>query len=257
MGRPVKTHWYRYLLDKLRYRITHGSKFPKGDLLSFMLELARRGFEPAHIVDVGANRAKWSRWAHMVYPNAHYTLIEPQVELRPQLDAFCRRCRNARWIAAGVGSHIGTLPLTIRPDTVSSSFLPSAEEARHEGHPRRMVPVITLDHLVENEIHAIPDVVKVDAEGFEVPILEGAESLMGKTEVFLLEAHFHGPANSPCRLGPLIGMMADRGYAPYGFTTFHRRRSDHALALCEIAFARENGFLRAEPADARPVKRAA
>lgn len=249
--------WYRSIVDKLRYRITHGTKFPKGDLLSFMLEIAKRGFEPSHIVDVGANHAKWSRWTHKVFPDAQYTLIEPQTELGPYLDAFCRRCKSARWIAAGVGSQMGTLPFTVRPDTVSSSFVPSAEEALRSGHERRMVPVMTLDHLVENEIHAIPDIVKVDAEGFEVEIIQGAQSLLGKTELFLLEAHFFGSTDNPCRLGPLINMMADRGYAPYGFTTFYRRPRDRALLLCEIAFARENGILRAGQAPAAPAKRAA
>lgn len=49
----------------------------------------------------------------------------------------------------------------------------------------------------------------------------------------------------PCRLQNLIAIMSEHGYAPYDFTTFQRRPYDHAVGLCEIAFARENGMLRA------------
>lgn len=33
-----------------------------------------------------------------------------------------------------------------------------------------------------------PDLVKIDAEGFELKVIQGASDLIGKTEVFLLEA---------------------------------------------------------------------
>ncbi len=65
----------------LRYRITHTTKFPKGDLLSTLYNFSRRGFQPACIVDVGANRGKWSQNAMLVYPDAEYLMLEPQAEM--------------------------------------------------------------------------------------------------------------------------------------------------------------------------------
>lgn len=236
--------WAWKMLRRFRYRITHTSKFPKGDLMSFLICLADRGFEPKHIVDVGANRGKWSQKARTIFPRCDFTLIEPQIEMKPFLDRFCRGHEGSRWLNAGVGAEMGRLPFTVCPNTVSSSFVHTAEQAKAAGFPRRSVRVITLDHLVANEIHTMPDMVKVDAEGFEPQIMRGAETLIGKTELFLLEAQFFGPQANPCRVAKLIGLMDELGYAPYDFTTFQKRPHDNANGLCEIAFARENGTLR-------------
>ena len=88
-------------LVPLRYRVTHTTKFPKGDLVSTLYNFSRRGFKPQCIVDVGANRGKWSRHAMLVYPNAEYLLLEPQIEMKPHLDRLCREANQAKWIQAG------------------------------------------------------------------------------------------------------------------------------------------------------------
>jgi len=243
--------WIRNLVQKFRYRITHTAKFPKGDLFSFLMNLADRGYQPQHIVDVGANKAKWSRKAHWVYPECRFTLVEPQIEMKPYLDKFCSRCKNASWINAGVGDEMGELPLTVAPDTVSSSFAVSEQQANAVGYERRTVPVITLDHLVKNVIKTIPDVVKIDAEGFEGKIMKGASTLIGKTEMFLLEAPIIETPPEWQSLTELLVMMTDYGYEPYDFTTFQKRPRDGTVALTEVAFARREGILRSSNAAKR------
>jgi len=44
--------------------------------------LRRLGFAPRHVVDVGAHRGTWTRAAFKYFPNAVYTLVEPQDHLR-------------------------------------------------------------------------------------------------------------------------------------------------------------------------------
>lgn len=250
--------WLHRALQQFRFRVTHWTKFPKGDLISSLMNLSQRGFEPRHIVDVGANRGKWSRKARRVFPDADFTLVEPQIEMQPHLDRFCGQNPSAaRWINAGVGAEMGELPLTLHPDTVSTTFVMSEAEARQAGLARRVVPIITLDHIAANVIQTIPDLVKIDAEGFEQEIIRGAGTLIGQTELFLLEAHFFGGNDNPCGLGQLIQMMVDLGYMPYDFTSFQKRPHDGAVGLCEIAFARQQGLLRSYHGWQSPLSRAA
>jgi FkbM family methyltransferase len=209
-----------------------------------MLGLAERGFMPQHIIDVGAHRARWSAKARLVFPSCDFTLVEPQVEMRPHLDAFCEGRRNAQWINAGVGSEMGDNALTVCPDSSTSNFVTTELQARSLGYEQRVVPMVTLDHLVGKVIKTMPDMVKIDAEGFEAEIMRGAQSLVGNTEIFLLEAHFFGPPDHPNRITNQAEMMAQLGYAPYDFTHFMKRPGDGAIGLCEVAFARENGILR-------------
>lgn len=235
---------YRKLWQKFRYRIAHSSKFPKGDVTSFCLHLAEHGFTPNQIVDIGANKGRWSRKAAKVFPACSFTLIEPQIEMKPYLDAFCRKAENATWINAGVADGIGQLEFTVNPNTVSSSFTISEEAAARASFQRRTVPVITLDHLLEKHLDGVPEMVKIDAEGFECKIMQGATGLIDKTEVFLLEAPLVDPPDGWSSFHEIVAMMRDFGYEPFEFTGFCRMRSDAASRLCEIAFARRYGILR-------------
>ena len=231
-------------LVPLRYRVTHTTKFPKGDLVSTLYNFSRRGFKPQCIVDVGANRGKWSRHAMLVYPDAEYLLLEPQIEMKPHLDRLCRDATQAKWIQAGAADENGELAFTVAPDTVSSTFGLSADAARQSGMEQRPIPVRTLNDLVEHELHRVPELVKIDAEGFEMKIIEGASDLLGETEAIFMEAHLLSAPNDPCNFANMVTRMADYGYEPYDFTWFGKRPSDGAVSLCEIVFVRRDGFLR-------------
>ncbi len=236
---------FEWLSRRLRFRVTQSSKFPKGDVVSFFQNVRRRGFMPHSVIDVGANCGKWSRKALRVFPEAEFLLVEPQIEMESHLEKLCRRYPQAQWINAGVGDSQGVLNLTVIPDTVSSSFALSTAEATSQGYEQRPVPVLTLNQLATERMGMIPDMVKIDAEGFEARIMKGAEKLLGKTELFLLEAPLIDPPNHEWHsFLQLVSMMADFGYDVYDFTSFHRRPYDGAVGLCEIAFARRGGTLR-------------
>jgi len=248
---------YRRIWQKFRYRVAHSSKFPKGDVTSFCLHLAEHGFTPKRLVDVGANKGKWSRKALKVFPNCAFTLIEPQIEMKPYLDAFCRKAKRAQWINAGVADAIGELEFTVTPNSVSSSFTMTAEAASKENFQRRSVPVITLDHLLDTHLDGVPDIVKIDAEGFECKIMQSATRLIGKTEVFLLEAPLVDPPTGWSSFHEVVSMMRDLQYEPFEFTGFCRMSNDPGSRLCEIAFARRNGILRAGKRGHEAKRRAA
>ena len=80
-------------------RLTRLSNEPKHyyDLLDLLfLLLKRRGFSPNHIVDVGANHGYWTRAALKYFPDAYYTLIEPQEYLRENVEDLLAPCTR-RW----------------------------------------------------------------------------------------------------------------------------------------------------------------
>lgn len=230
-------------LDRLGYRVSRSTEFPQANVQSFCAKLADQGFRPAWILDVGANRGDWSREARSVFSGAAFTLIEPQEEMAGPLDQFCAETPDAEWIMAGAGSADGELTLAVAPDTVSSSFKVSDEEARAFNWTPRTVPLVTLDGVCERR-GAVPEIVKLDVEGFEREVLEGAETLVGKTEVFLLELSLYPFKRGAMVFDEAVEYMKVRGYSVYDFTGFQSRPYDRALALCEVAFARTDGALR-------------
>jgi FkbM family methyltransferase len=221
---------------------------PVGDLRSFLEDVHARGLAPTHIVDVGAHKGDWSRVAHRVWPRARFTLIEPQVEMRPYIEAFTAHA-SARWIQAGAADTVGEATLTVNPDPTSSTFALTAEEAAERSlSERRIVPVVTLDAVLAEDEGAVPELVKLDVEELELAVLRGAERYFGVTELFIVEASLFNYHGSTSKLVELIAFMADQGYMPYDFCGFSRRPLDGALGLTDVAFARETGLLRSQTA---------
>lgn len=230
-------------LGHFGYRAVRADNMPLGSLTAFCRGIAARGFTPRTVLDVGANRGDWSREVRAVFPQAKFILIEPQAELGPALDAFCASAPGSRWIAAGAGAQPGELKFTVCPDTVSSSFAIPAEQAAREGLRQRSVPVVTLDDVCR-EAGVVPEMVKLDVEGFEAEVLKGAGTLIGRTELFLVEATFGNPRPGAPNFLEIVSLMARYGYQAYDFTNFQHRPHDGALGLCEMAFALEQGQLR-------------
>ena len=79
----------------------------KMDLL--LEDLRARGLSCESIMDVGANRANWSRMAQQIFPDAKFTLIE----MKPELERFCADHPQAAYLLIGAGAENGTLVLTI------------------------------------------------------------------------------------------------------------------------------------------------
>lgn len=206
-------------------------------------QIAAKGFSPSHIIDVGAHKGHWSYDAHKVFPDCSFTLIEPQIEMKPYLDEFCSRVKKSRWIIAGAGEREGELPFTIAPNPDGSSFAISEESAKETNKERRMLPIVTLDSVCDKYSLPIPDIVKIDAEGLDLEVVRGAQKLIGKTEIFFLEIPlFDFWPNQSFHI--ITNYMREQGYEPYDITDINRRTSDGALALMEVAFAKRIGKLR-------------
>ncbi len=209
-------------------------------------ELRAHGLVCQSILDVGANCGQWSRVAKSVFPTANCFLIEPQVEMRSYLVNFCKEHPGSRWFLAGAGAKPGVLTLTIWDDLAGSSFLPPESEKLKAAGKQRSVPIITIDSLIKNGAIAMPQLVKLDIQGFELEALRGGATLFGNVEVFILEVSLFRFMEGQPVFHEVVAFMADRGYWVYDFASFLRRPYNDALGQVDICFVQHDGFLRAE-----------
>ncbi|HTL90392.1 MAG TPA: FkbM family methyltransferase [Leptolyngbya sp.] len=213
--------------------------------MPFMLEsLKQRGFKPDWILDVGANRGEWSRMAKTVFPNAHCFLIEPQIEMQPDLEKFCQDFPGSQWQLAGAGAELGELSLTVWGDLAGSSFLPSLHPERAAIANQRVVPIVTIDQLLNDQKLSIPQLVKLDIQGFELEALKGASQLWDQVEVFILEVSLFEFLPGQPVFDQVIEFMRHHGYVVYDFPGFCCRPFDGALGQCDVCFVQVNGFFR-------------
>jgi FkbM family methyltransferase len=216
---------------------------PFADMRPFLEYTRWLGFHPESIVDVGANRGRWTEMALEVWPDAHCLLIEPQPEMRDDLDALCARQPNVRWVEAGAGPEETELVQTIWDDLEGSSFLPAVDPQRLAAGSQRPVRMRRLDDMIA-EWRRSPDLVKLDVQGFELEVLKGAPSLFGTAELFVLETSLFRFFDNLPLLREVIEFMSARGYEVYDLAGRIRRPVDGALGQIDVAFALGRGRLR-------------
>lgn len=211
-------------------------------LRTFYSVLKDAGFEPQHIVDVGANHGDWTRQALAMFPNARVTMLEPQSWLQPRFQDLLDKNPLVRFFPIGAGKSKGSFLFTITERDDSCTFRLSAEEANARGLEQKEIPVLTLNELISANGLPIPDLVKIDAEGLDLEVLEGASELMGHTEVFMVEAGIVNKAFAN-NLHDLVRYMDQKGYRLFDITDLNRPWAKRVLWLVELAFVRKGGKL--------------
>lgn len=105
----------------------------------------------------------------------------------------------------GISDHAGELSFTAGLDTMNRVARPD------EGLPTRTVPVVTLDELCKDRC---PAVMKIDVEGHELPVLDGASRVLASPELKAIVMETNGAGQ---RYGVSDDVIIDRLRAS-GFT---------------------------------------
>jgi FkbM family methyltransferase len=211
-------------------------------LRKFFEKTARQGFYPRTIVDVGANHGGWSREVSSVYDSARFFLIEPQEEMGPFLDYFCSQVEGSQWFLGGAGAEVGQMDLTVWDDYQGSAFLAPDVEAMVPELQQRQVPVFSLDHLIGSGEMPVPDLVKIDVQGYEMEVLQGSMRCFGKTDMFIVETSLFHPLGNRPTFYRVLELMEAYGYAVYDMPDF-KYRADGALAQIDVVFLRKQSPL--------------
>ncbi len=162
-------------------------------------ELAAAGFRPAVIYDVGASTGEWSEAIASVLPDAKYHLFEPLAGhvgfYRQELPIRLQSVPKATVHQVALGDSHGSQTICVFADGYSSSLLDPGELP--EIQQRISVTTERLDDFVPQNGLPLPDVIKIDCQGFEAAILRGAEQAVGHAKILVIEAWLtrgYGPA---------------------------------------------------------------
>jgi hypothetical protein len=142
----------------------------------------------------------------------------------------------------------------VHADLVGTSFFSEAEGAGVDGAPRS-VPTIRLDETCRELGAPAPILMKLDVQGSELDVLEGAIETLQQTEVIIMEVSFFGFFREAPTVVDVITSMAERGFVPYDILGLHHRPLDGALAQADIVFARHDSRLRKVHSYATPQQR--
>jgi FkbM family methyltransferase len=169
----------------------------------------------ATYVDVGANRGQVLREAVRVAPNGRHVAFEPIPTLAAEVarsfpEVDCRQM--------ALGAHAGTEEFChFRTLDGWSGLRRSPEITDERGDPEYItVQVSTLDAEI-GELR--PGVIKIDVEGAELDVLEGARSVLSELRPVVIFEHvasaaalYGGPSEAPWDL------LSDLGYQIFSVT---------------------------------------
>jgi FkbM family methyltransferase len=202
---------------------------------SVLEDMRARGFAPRLIFDVGASNGSWSQMTSAVFPDARIVMVDPRPAAAPALTAFCRTSEKFEAELVAVGAQAGSATMT---DWDTGSTLLPVDAT---GSPQLTVPVVTLDALAAK--WGAPDLIKMDIEGFELQALQGASTVLGVTDVFIIEVALFRFVDRPM-LHDVVAFMERHDYVVYDICDPIRRPFDGALGLLDVCFARRSSALR-------------
>lgn len=164
----------------------HSEPFLHFELRSFE-QLRRKGYAPGIVYDIGASNGQWSRAVSAIFPRAHYHLFEPLAgrfsPYSAQLQDNLARARNFTLHAMALGNVNGSAPIYVSPDGYGSSLL----ERKLPELVKVDVPCSRLEDYVAAHQLPAPNLIKIDVQGFEGVILEGAGALVTGADILFLE----------------------------------------------------------------------
>ena len=200
------------------------------------------------VADIGAHRGVYAdRLSRLVGAAGRVHAFEPNPDGRRVLDVVARHRGNLTIHPVALSDHAGTATL-MRPvddgrrvDAMSSLSNPMVEAAPHDSV---QVSVARLDDELAAEARRVA-LVKIDVEGHEQSVLQGAEQVLEHSRPVLVMEIEQRHRVQP--LSETFEWFAARGYAGYVLTHQGRRPlAEFDVERDQLAFVRQ-GFHKGSP----------
>lgn len=213
-------HAIRRILEACGYRVYHRSVLPYG--IEFMLDIERLagawGLPVRTFFDVGANDGETSALALSSFADARVFAFEPHPVTFSKL--LQRVGKDPRVVAQNLAlsNANGVAPFFEYSSSRVNSLISDAQYVVRNGLAARTITVqcATVDEFCkQNSIHTI-DVLKIDTEGGDLLVLQGAQQLLstGKIRFVYVEFNDMSPRSGATggALIPISNLLAPAGF---------------------------------------------
>ncbi|MEO0972394.1 MAG: FkbM family methyltransferase [Pseudomonadota bacterium] len=230
---------FRKLAESRGYTLRDAREAPAG-FRTFLRQCLRRGLDVDTVIDVGVGYG--TPWLYDSFPTQELLLFEPLGEVFGDAIARITATRQARHFPVALGAQVGEATIQVAGATPTSSTLLQASEGlvaalSHEGrnssYQTHTVRVDVLDRYVDQVGR---NALKIDAEGFELPILRGGTELLRKSELVILEVSLIRRYDGEAMLDQILPFMSEQGFALYEIIELSRRRAGAPTTFMDVAF---------------------
>lgn len=179
--------------------------------------LMRQGLIPKTVIDVGANVGQFAVACAKSLADVTVHSFEPLPECVVKLKQNVARFRSVHVYPIALGGQRGEAMFHVNSHSHSSSILELGERHRKAfPHAREIetikVPLSTLDREMALVSLERPVLLKLDVQGYEPQVLEGASETLKRLDYVLLEASFRPMYQGERTFMEIARMMEQRGF---------------------------------------------
>lgn len=194
------------------------------------------------IIDVGANKGGFSLEVLRQRPRARIVAFEPAQSMHPAFRGAIKEGSAVELVESAVGARKGRTPF-FDTATGTSSLL----DLNHPDAKKYDVPVVALDDFFEEHAIRSADFLKIDAEGSDLSVLEGATKLLSAQRIDIFAFEHNTPwIRSRLFLSDAVEFLSAKPYelfrlfngflAPFAYT---HRAERHDLGCMYVGVSRD------------------
>lgn len=196
------------------------------------------------VLDIGANIGQYGSALRAGGYKGRIVSCEPLSDAYAHLER--RSARDASWtvVRTAVGDVPGETTINVSANSYSSSLLPMTDAHRDaapgsEFVTTQTVPVTTVRDLVaEQGVDPARALLKVDTQGFESAVLDGAGELVGQFAALALELSFVPLYEGQALYDDLVERLTKAGYTLYGIDAGFGDPVTGRMLQCDGLFVR-------------------
>jgi FkbM family methyltransferase len=165
------------------------------ELYSQIYRLYARGIKPATILDIGANRGMFSRCSNFIFPETKIIAFEPLHDCFMELTKLKKTITNFECYNIAISDQRKDSVIHRSNYDYSSSLLEMGEIHKNAfpysaEESLEKINVDTLDDVFLGKHLKTPILIKIDVQGNEGYVLEGAKNLLKQTDYIICEISF-------------------------------------------------------------------
>lgn len=196
---------------------------PNGRLLA--LDLKRAGVRPLVILDVGANIGQTAVALHRYFPGSRILCFEPVASTYRELVANTKKISGISCFQLALGDRCGESLIFKSPSYSGIASLQGAGAPQFDHS--ETISLATGESICRSAALTMIDLLKIDTEGYELPVLKGFGQILATRVKFIyIEVGFVPGDPFKTSIVELLNYLTGRGFITTAFYNPYRVGKD-------------------------------
>ena len=204
-----------------------------------LLRLKKINFNPLSVLDIGAYSGDWTRAFKEVFPQAKVLMVEAQAQKEAELAKVKMDLPGTDYVIALLGQEErDSVPFFLMKTPFGSTGSSIYEEQTSFNREKQNLPMTTLDRLFQDRKEGQCIFIKLDIQGAELDVLDGAPQVLSGVEFVFMEVGVLEYNKGAPLFDETVKRMAQKGFVVFDVCEQHRL-FNNILFQIDVLFIRE------------------